>query len=98
MAGLTLEALALYYCCNFYRFTLLDIGDNGRQSDGGVFTNSIFGQAVEDHSLLLPAPCPLPGTTQPELPFVLVADEAFPLKTNMLRPYPGRFIPGKILS
>ena len=33
--------------------------------------------------------CPLPGTTKP-LPYVIVADEAFPLKHYMLHPYPGR--------
>ena len=32
----------------------------------------------------------LAGTTRPNLPFVIVGDEAFPLKQNMLRPYPGK--------
>lgn len=36
----------------------------------------------------------IPGTTSPVLPHVIVADEAFPLRTNMLRPYPGRNLPG----
>ena len=72
----------------------MDIGNNGRQSDGGVFSNSCFGQAIEAGHLPLPKPCPLPGTSQPDLPYVVVADEAFPLKINLLRPYPGRLIPG----
>ena len=29
-------------------------------------------------------------TTQPALPFVFVGDEAFPLKKNLLRPFPGK--------
>ena len=33
------------------------------------------------------------GSTQPPLPYVFVGDEAFPLH-NMLRPYPGRNLPG----
>ena len=30
------------------------------------------------------------GATGPSLPYVVVGDEAFPLRKNMLRPYPGR--------
>lgn len=33
------------------------------------------------------------GATQ-TLPYVIVADKAFPLKENILRPYPGRNVPG----
>ena len=30
-----------------------------------------------------------PGTTGEDLPFVLIGDEAFPLRRYMLRPFPG---------
>ena len=33
------------------------------------------------------------GTTGPNLPFVVVGDEEFPLRTNMLCPFPGRNLP-----
>ena len=33
------------------------------------------------------------GTTSPSLPFVIVGDEAFPLKDYMLRPFPGWNLP-----
>lgn len=52
----------------------------GRHSDGGVFSHSSFGQALEDGLLALPNPAPLPGTSGPDLPFVVVGDETFPLK------------------
>lgn len=77
-------------CDAHYRFILLDIGDNGRHSDGSVFSNSSFGQAIEANSLNLPGSCPLPGTSSPSLPYVFVGDEAFPLKVNLMRPYPGK--------
>ena len=30
------------------------------------------------------------GTTEPDLPYVIVGDAAFPLKRNMMRPFSGR--------
>ena len=33
---------------------------------------------------------PLTATNKPPLPFIFIGDEAFPLKRNLLRPYPGR--------
>ena len=73
---------------------MIDLGDVGRHSDGGVLAHSNFGQALEDNSLSFPAPRPLPGTTQLEVPYIIVVNEAFPLRTNMLRPYPGRNLIG----
>lgn len=58
-------------------------------------SNSVFGQALESGLLAIPEPSPIHGTTSPDVPFVIVGDEAFPLKANMMRPYPGRFLTGK---
>ena len=63
-----------------YRFILVDIGNAGRHSDGGVLSNSTFGQALDSDLLAIPEPSPLPGTKSPDLPYVIVGDEAFPLK------------------
>ena len=84
---------SLAVCDAHYRFTLVDIGDNGCHSDGGVLTNSDFGQALKNGALSIPSDRPLTGTTRPNLPYVFVGDEAFPLKMNMLRPYPGKNLP-----
>ena len=86
----THSIVLLAMCDAHYRFILLDVGDCGRHSDGGVLSNSTFGQALDSGKLSIPTGRPLPGTTQPTLPYVIVGDEAFPLKTNMMRPYPGR--------
>jgi hypothetical protein len=62
-----------------YTFTVIDIGSCGRESDGGVYSNSQFGINMEQKSLNLPVPRPLPGGSICA-PFVYVGDEAFPLK------------------
>jgi hypothetical protein len=73
-----------------YKFVLVDIGAYGRNSDGGVLAHSAFGKALSEGRLGIPQDVPLPYTTHPNVPFVIVGDEAFPLKTNMMRPYPGK--------
>ena len=89
----THSIVLLAVCDAQYCFTLVDIGDYGRHSDGGVLNHSVFGQAMENGTLPLPTPETLPGTsTGVSWPYVFVGDAAFPLKTHMLRPYPGRFL------
>ena len=53
--------------------------------------NSQLGKALQAGDLDVPLPALLPSA--PELgnvPYVFVADEAFPMKPYLLRPYPGR--------
>uniref|UniRef100_A0A3P9LIS6 DDE Tnp4 domain-containing protein n=1 Tax=Oryzias latipes TaxID=8090 RepID=A0A3P9LIS6_ORYLA len=73
------------------RFRVIDVGDYGRTSDGGILANSTLGQALRCGTLNLPPDHPFPGAEQrgPQ-PHVFVADEAFPLRRNMMRPFPGR--------
>ena len=74
--------------CDF-RFTYIDVGAQGRASDGGVFSASSLEQAITSNTINIPQPrCP-PSSDQP-LPFVMLGDEAFPLKKYLLRPYPRR--------
>ena len=73
-----------------YRFTLVDIGAYGSNSDGGVWKHSDIGQAFDNNELDMPVSAPIPGYTDEHFPFVLVGDEAFPLKENLMRPFPGR--------
>lgn len=72
-----------------YRFTVIDVGAYGRNSDGGIFSESVLGLSLENKTLQVPPEACLPGTQTP-MPFVIIGDEAFPLKTYLMRPYPGR--------
>jgi len=74
-------------CDADYNFLLVDIGDSGRQSDGGVFSNGNIGHTINEHTLNLPEPTYLPGDESNRHPYVFVGDEAFPLKTNLIKPY-----------
>lgn len=76
-----------------YKFIYVDVGGAGRHSDGGILMNSTFGRALDGMLLGLPQPCKTWGDTA--LPYVFVGDEAFPLKENMMRPYPGKNLPEK---
>lgn len=77
----------LAVCDARYSFTLVDVGDSGHHSDGGVFASSQFGRGILDNTINLPQ------HRQDSFPYVFVADAAFPLKCNLMRPYPGRLLP-----
>ena len=72
-----------------YRFVYISVGSAGRESDGGIFARSDLAAKLRDGTLELPPPKALPGSDV-TLPHVIVADEAFPLTTSIMRPYPGR--------
>ncbi|XDV50766.1 hypothetical protein PO909_019778 [Leuciscus waleckii] len=60
-----------------YRFTFVQVGDFGRAK-----------------GLSVPADFPLPGSgVRGPMPYIIVGDSAFPLKTYLMRPFPGNRIP-----
>lgn len=69
-----------------YCFMYVNVGCQGRISDGGVFKNTSFYKKMENNDLNLPEPEPLPGRTMP-VPYVLVADDAFALSDHVMKPY-----------
>ena len=69
-----------------YKFLYVDIGCNGRTADRGVFKNSDLYAALENKSLNIPSPKPIQENERP-LPYMIVADDAFPLKEYIQKPY-----------
>jgi len=60
---------------------MVDIGAEGRNSDGGIFKDSIMGKCFDENRFHLPNARPV-ETDGPVLPYVLLADEAFPLSSH----------------
>lgn len=78
-----------------YYFTFVDIGCQGRISDGGVFRNTIFLKKLENNELNLPIEAPLSSRNIP-LPYVIVADDAFPLGPHIMKPFQGIYEKGSL--
>ena len=72
-----------------YQFIYIDVGCNGRISDGGVFRNCSLATSLENNILNIPGDRKNVEQMQ-ALPFVIVADDAFPLRNDLMKPYPLR--------
>lgn len=75
-----------------YRFTYVDVGSYGKDSDSTIFKNSSIWKQMGRGTLQIPEPKRLPGSDI-AVPFAFVGDEAFGLSTNLLRPYSGTHLP-----
>lgn len=72
-------------------FTAIDVGDFGRNSDGGVFRKSVIGRLLKNKGLQLPCDTTLKfGDEETLFPYYLVGDQAFPLTPYLMRPYPRK--------
>lgn len=90
-------------CCNYkkyfsmvlmawvdadYKFVFIDVGSFGSMSDSIIFQESKMGLMLKRNRLNIPEDQPLPGEGNViPIPFSVVADEAFGLANNVLRPY-----------
>lgn len=69
-----------------YRFVTVDVGAYGKQSDGGIFSLSNVYKHLEQNTFNIPDNDYIPST-KIMAPFVLLGDDAYPLKSYLLKPY-----------
>lgn len=72
-----------------YRFVYASAGTQGRVSDAGVFAQSDLRVAMDAGLLHVPPDDTLPNTDI-TMPYMFIGDEAYPLKTDLMKPYPSR--------
>lgn len=76
-------------CDATYKFTYVDVGVNGRISDGGGYRESLLKQAIDLNALNFPNNSSLPNQNV-SIPYIFVADDAFPWSERIMKPYPNR--------
>ena len=91
------KAGSLFYNYNFYStvlqgitdseswFIYIDKGAYGKQNDCGTFSASTLYHFSEDSECTLPKPASFEGSGT-EMPFVILGDKAYPLKTYLTKP------------
>ena len=68
------------------RFIVKDIGVYGKQSDCGTFSAATLYHFLEDSESTLPKSASFQGSGR-EMPFVILGEEAYPLKTYLMKPF-----------
>ena len=80
-----------------YRFRWVDIGTGGSCSDAQIFNLGELRGKIEDGSIGFPEAEPKdPGG--PDLPYFLIGDDAFALKTWLMKPYQAGGLWGMLLA
>lgn len=79
-----------------YEFIFVDVGAEGRASDGGIWQRTGLNHMLSDpaNPLNIPAPGQLPGVRE-DVPYFLIADDAFRMSPYLLKPYPGHHLTPK---
>ena len=82
------HSLVLMAMCDAnYCFSLVDIGGYGRDNDASIFAQSEMGVAFEQNEIDIPEAEVVDGYT---LPYFIVSDAIFPLKTWLMKPFLGK--------
>lgn len=72
-----------------YKFLWIDVGGDGYMSDAMIYNNSELRECLSNGSIGFPPPEPLPHDDQ-DMPYFLLGDDAFALRTYMMKPFAAR--------
>lgn len=82
--------MLLAVCDYKYKFTLIDVGSYGSESDSRIFAESNLSRLLHNNTLnLSKGTAKLPGS-ELQTPCFFVADDAFALTENIMKPYSKR--------
>ena len=70
-----------------YEFLMIDVGTNGRVSDGDVIEKTKFYKTLLNNELYFPKASPLPNSTDGNVSYVILADDAFTLSKCIKKPF-----------
>jgi len=69
-----------------YELIYVDVGKQGKISDGGVIQATTFYTRLQNQTLNLPKPM----DCDENLNFIFIGDETFALEENLLKPFPQK--------
>lgn len=72
-----------------YNFLYVDVGCQGRISDGGVFKHTRLYKKLERNELNIPEPKALRVPYSIQVPYMILADKAFALNDYTMKPFEG---------
>lgn len=72
-----------------YKFLYISLSTQGCASDGSVWDTCDLKKYLEEQKLQVPGDALLPYSST-QSPYVIVGDDAFPLKTYLMKPYPRK--------
>ena len=86
-----LSIVILVLCDANYKAIWAHVGYPGSESDCGIYNDSPMFQGIQDGTINLPPPEPLPNDNE-DTPYFFIGDDAFPLRQHMLKPYSTRYL------
>ncbi len=72
-----------------YKIFYVDVGAPGRSGDAGIFNDDTLKKKMDDGTICFPEPEELQGT-ESQCNYHLIGDDAFPLRKDIMKPYPFR--------
>ena len=81
----------LVLCDANYKAIWAHVGSPGSESDCGIYNDSPMFQGIQDETIKLPPPEPLPNDTE-DTPYFFIGDDTFSLRQHMLKPFSARYL------